>query len=585
MTKRRQWVASAVAICLRTPSSWSFNSAYSISRRQASTHRQPIFLFSSASQTDSNDEPPLDQFQRSQRHLDDTTRSLLKRNEIGAWTPDRFDKAQQTMIAWSERPNRRSAGMVEQLLRRVVEEKIAGNKNASGLDMVTMYTALLQIWAKSGATGAAPRSEEILDTMQAAYEEEGDVSIKPDISAFNAVLLAYAQSRQADAPQQSMRVLQKLYDWNKQGKTDVMPNKESYAAVLKAYAKAGGQEAPSLVYKMILRMEKLSGEGFPAVKPDYLCHNVYLSALLDAITRGTVPAPQGAQRAEGYLHHMMASESEDAKPDIWSFNIVISAWSKSGAGEMTERAEGLLGHLENYHEVSGGSEKTRPNTNTYNCLIACYSRSTLQDKAQRAHMVLGRMKMMVEKGAGPDVVTYNSVMNAYAKSRGRNSPQKVEELLRELYEVYEATGNPQLQPNSRSFNTCVDAWAKSNLPNSAERILDWIECMQKSVASGRGSIRPNKWTYNAYLQALSKSGKSTIGQTAEDVLDQMEQLVAKGGIQLKPDVLTFTNVIHCLAVSGADNSLERAFAILSRMEDLHSAGYGDVRPNAYTYNW
>ena len=175
-------------------------------------------------------------------------------------------------------------------------------------------------------------------------------------------------------------------------------------------------------------------------------------------------------------------------------------------------------------------------------------------------------------------------MNAYAKSRGSNSPQKVEELLRELYDVYETTGDKRLQPTSCSFNTCVDSWAKSDLPNSAERILDWIECMQKSVANGRNSIRPNKWTYNSYLQALGKSGKTTIGQTAEDVLEQMEKLGAKGGIQVKPDVLTFTNVIHCLAVSGADNSLERAFAILSRMEDLHAAGYGDVRPNAYTYN-
>jgi hypothetical protein len=584
MAKGRQWVALAVAICLLTPSSWSFNSPYSIPRRRVSTHRQTIFLFSSASQTDadSNGEPPLDQFRLSQYHLEDTTSSLLKRNEIGTWTPDRFDKAQQTMIAWSERPNRRSAVTVERLLRRVVEEKIAGNKNALGLDMVTMYTALLQIWAKSGATGAAPRSEEILDTMQAAYEEEGDVSIKPDISAFNAVLLAYAQSQRADAPQQSMRVLQKLYDWNKQGKTDVVPNKESYTVILKAYANAGGQEAPSLVYKMIVHMEKLSQEGFPAVKPDYHCHNVYLGALLVAITQGTVPAPQGAQRAEDYLQQMMANESEDAKPDTWSFNIVISAWSKSGA---TERAEGLLLQLRNYHGVSGGFEKTRPNTYTYNCLIACYGRSTLRDKAQRAHMVLDRMKTMVEKGSGPDVVTYNSVMNAYAKSRVSNSPQKVEELLRELVEVYETTGDSQLRPNSRSFNVCVDAWAKSNLPNSAERILDWIECMQKSVANGRNSIRPNKWTYNAYLQALGKSGKSNIGQTAEDVLEQMEKLVAKGGIQLKPDVYIYSNVIHCLAVSGADNSLERAFAILSRMEDLHAAGYGDVRPNAYTYNW
>jgi pentatricopeptide repeat protein len=228
---------------------------------------------------------------------------------------------------------------------------------------------------------------------------------------------------------------------------------------LRAYAYGGGTEAPLLVNKLLTRMEELSMKGFSSVKPDYTCHNVYLGALLGSITRDNLSGRKIVKQAEAYLQHMMASPDEDARPDAWSFNMVISAWSKSGDWEMTERAEALFSQLEAYHKASGYSEKTQPNTNTYNCRIACYSRSTMWDKAKRAHSVLERLKKMNEEGYDsalrPDAVTYNTVMNAYAKSKETNAPQKVEELLQEMHRLYEETGDRSLKPSSRSFNTCV----------------------------------------------------------------------------------------------------------------------------------
>jgi hypothetical protein len=361
------------------------------------------------------------------------------------------------MEAWSQRPNRKSSVILEKLLRRVVEEKISGNADAVGLDMTAMYTAVIRNWAKSGEKGAAQRAEEILDNMQSAYED-GDGSLKPNIETFNAVLLAYAQFQEDDAPQQAMRVLQKLHDLIHEGRTDVMPNTESYAAILRAYSAVGKKDAHILVLQLINRMEELSKEGFPSVRPDYKCHKVYIGALSRAITRGYVPGPEYAKKAESYLQEMMASPDENSRPDVYSFNMLISAWSNSGDWETTDRAEALLAQLEAYHVASGYSEKTEPNTNTYNCLIACYSRSTIQDKAERAHAVLERMKIMVEEGfesRRPDAVTYNTVMNAYAKSKQLDAPQQVESLLQEMYHLYETTGRRGLKPSSRTLNTCV----------------------------------------------------------------------------------------------------------------------------------
>lgn len=506
-------------------------------------------------------------------------------------TEEYFQEAQGLMIGWSHRHSRRAALMVERIIRRVIQAQESGIPLESSLDMCAMYTCAIRGWANSKERGpAAQRAEEILDTLQQCYTEGGRAEMKPEIEAFNLVLLAYARSGLNDAPQQALRVLGKLHDWYTSGATDIAPNKESYATVLRAYAKTGKPDAPEHVQRLLEHLERLADEeGYECVRPDYMCHGAYISALIDSMDRDFITPQEAATRADVYLHQLMASPYEEAKPDSWIFNLVLAAWSKSYTEDMVDRADQLMKLFEIYHEWSGRSEKTRPNTVSYNFLLAAYSRSSWPNQGEKAHAILQRMQQLVQSGnntaARPDAVTYNTVMSAYAKSRSKTAPYDVEELLREMHHLYEETQDPRMRPNCRSFNMCVNAWAKSAEPGAAARIMDWIVHMQANAErEGRRSLSPNKWTFNAFLQALAKSGEPTMGEEAQEVLDQMVEYYQKGWLELKPDVLTFTNVIHCIAVSGAEDALERSLAIVRRMEDLHSDGYGDVRPNAYTYN-
>jgi hypothetical protein len=299
--------------------------------------------------------------------------------------------------------------------------------------------------------------------MQAWYEA-GDGSVKPNVEVFNSVIHAYARSRTIDAPQQALRVFQKLQNLNTMGKTDVLPNQKSYAGILLAHANSGGLDAPKLVKRLLDRLDCLSGGAF---RPDYNCHNVYLSSLVGIMNYNCVPRAETAEKAEKYLKEMLESSDENERPDTWSFNIVLSALGKSDGKELASRAEALLAALEAYHDETGRSEKTQPNANTFNNLITCYSRSTRRDKAQLARAVLEKMKKLSKQGieaCRPDHVTYNSVMSAYAKSREPDGPQKVEGLLWELHHLYETTGDRCLKPSSRSFNTCVSIFLLPTRP-------------------------------------------------------------------------------------------------------------------------
>lgn len=509
-------------------------------------------------------------------------------NREGSWNATDFEEVEWSIFSWSHWHTKRSALMVERLVRRVVEEQKLENPFADTVDMTAFYNILIETWANSGEIGGPERAEEILDYMQEVYEENTSwdpLFCGPEVTAFNSVILSYARSGRPDAQSQALRVLKKLYDLHKEGRTMVSPNKETYAAVLKAFARKATPDAPKRVLNLLDHMNVLSRE-YPSVKPDFNCHNAYLSALIESSNRGFSTDLEAAKLSNKYLNRMLCATPEE-QPDTWSFNMVLSTWSRTGSYEMVSRAEELVAQLEDYSAECGFSEKTRPNSNTYNILISCYGRSSLTDKAEKAHNVLLKMQRLYESGentsARPDTITYNSVMNAYAKSRSKDAPQQVEKLLEEMQKIA-SEGDGFVKPNSRSFNTALDAWAKSRLPGSASHILKWIRKMQNDCKTGKSNIQPNKWTYNAFLQALAKTGSPTMAEDAEKILKEMNDLAESGSIDLRPDVLTMTNVIHCVALSGRDDSVEKAIAILNEMEEMHSSGSGNVRPNIFTYN-
>lgn len=351
--------------------------------------------------------------------LEERTRRLLYASPPWS-TAETFEEAQDAIIGWSHRHSRKAALMVERLIRRVVQEQIlvvevdkavadSSSSSPSVVDMSLMYTAAIRGWTNSGERGAAAqRAEDILDAMQQRYMDGVD-GIKPEIEAYNLVLMAYARSELLEAPQKALKVLEKLHEWNASGATDIAPNKESYATVLKAFAKTGKPDAPFHVKRLLEHLEGLAqDEGFKSVRPDYMCHGAYVSALIDAMDRDHITGEEAAIEAEAYVYELLASPYEDARPDAWIFTMVLAAWSKSGSKDMCERAESLLQVFEDYYERSGRSEKTRPNTVSYNFMLACYSRSSLLGNGERAHKLLRKMASGNNTFARPDLVSYNS---------------------------------------------------------------------------------------------------------------------------------------------------------------------------------
>jgi hypothetical protein len=170
------------------------------------------------------------------RTISETTWQLLNETAIGSWNRSDFEVMEMIIESMSSqshsRQSKRAALIVERFLHRIVQEQMAENPYADCVDMTALYTNLIDQWANCGDAGGAERAEDILDYFQSIYEE-GDsydpLLCGPSLQSFNSVIGAYARSGRSDAPQQAIRVLTKLYEWNKEGRANAAPNQESFA--------------------------------------------------------------------------------------------------------------------------------------------------------------------------------------------------------------------------------------------------------------------------------------------------------------------------------------------------------------------
>jgi Cdc6-like AAA superfamily ATPase len=74
-------------------------------------------------------------------------------------------------------------------------------------------------------------------------------------------------------------------------------------------------------------------------------------------------------------------------------------------------------------------------------------------------------------------------------------------------------------------NTCIDAWAKSGLPEAARKAEAILRKAGELAAStGREEMHPNTVTYNAVLDAWAKSNEKIAPEHAEAILNHMSEL-------------------------------------------------------------
>jgi hypothetical protein len=178
------------------------------------------------------------------------------------------------------------------------------------------------------------------------------------------------------------------------------------------------------------------------------------------------------------------------------------------------------------------------------------------DSPRRAMALLERMERLYESGklvgAKPDIVSYNSVLDALAKSGGgRESARLAEEMLDDLEELYNSR---RQRRRNRSAGGGGGGLGGSIVGTASS--LD---------------IRPDVYSYNIVIGAWANCGYAN---RAVSLLDRMTRQANKGRTSLRPDATTYNSVLHAWSQSSDRNAAVKALGLLEIMLRLRESGGG-----------
>ncbi|KAK7255360.1 hypothetical protein RIF29_28769 [Crotalaria pallida] len=213
----------------------------------------------------------------------------------------------------------------------------------------------------------------------------------------------------------------------------------------------------------------------------------------------------------------------------------------------------------------------------YNAMMGVYARSGRFDKVKEM------LDVMRERGCEPDLVSFNTLINARMKSgamvpnlamqllnevrRSRVRPDIItyntlisgcsrESNLEEAIAIFDDMVNNNCQPDLWTYNAMISVYGRCGHSNKAEELFRELE--------SKGFF-PDAVTYNSLLNAFSKEGNT------EKVRDICEEMVKMG---FGRDEMTYNTIMHMYGKQGRHDQA------LQLYRDMKSSGRN---PDAVTY--
>ena len=318
---------------------------------------------------------------------------------------------------------------------------------------VSTFNFLIDGWAFSKESDAADQAMRLLDRMEDLYHQSPGLRICPDVRSYTKVINALSRSKRPDAGELAESILNKMEYISSNGENvGAKPNTHTYTAAIEAWTNSGCEKAPVKTEELLNKMIQRYRSGDPDVVPNARSFNAAISA------HAKCDAPGAARHAEHLLDQMdglYMSGLQEAKPNSFNYNSLISAWANCDDEGSAQRAEEVLGRMEQCYAY--GDVTCKPTTVSFNAVIDAYAKSGLPDAAERAEDVLIRMEKLqqTEGDVKPNTRSFNSVMNAWAKSGREDAALKAQDLLEYMQRLYEE-GNGAVRPDAHSFCTVIN---------------------------------------------------------------------------------------------------------------------------------
>lgn len=373
--------------------------------------------------------------------------------------------------------------LAEQTLKRIIQMYQQSGGDEEIKPTVITYTEVIDSYARSKKRNAAEQAERILlEMMEKAEDPSGNDVVVPTSITCDVVINAWAKRGTREGAQRAEHVLEKMEYLRTMGKTEIQPSRYSFATVISAWAKSGSrtegaERAQYILERMIEFKNKIvltdgkDDEYAKRLTPDTVVYN----SCIDAWARSR--DPRAGTKAEEILN-MMELESQSGvdncvTPDSITYNSVINCYANSRHVSAAKSAEKILKKMENaaksFDDGTWQGSRVAPNTRTYNQVLKCYATSNLPGAPQRADSILKYMLVSNNKEIKPDVISFATCLDVWAKSKEKGKAEKSYALVEKLVQLYKLSGNEKLKPTTMIFNTVLNCCAFSAYTDDEEK--------------------------------------------------------------------------------------------------------------------
>ena len=177
---------------------------------------------------------------------------------------------------------------------------------------------------------------------------------------------------------------------------------------------------------------------------------------IDAWAKSRVAdSPQAAERL---LKIML--DSDEIQPDSISYGCVLEAWAQTGTEESLSKVKQIFDHMQSLYD---DGKQIKPTIRNLNAIVFAHARIVSHFATSKGNHSAKAMKYataaqdlldeMTEKfhetgdfDFAPDVTTYTSVIDAFARCGSYEATKQAEQLLDRLKHLYDKTKKPQLRP-------------------------------------------------------------------------------------------------------------------------------------------
>ena len=210
-------------------------------------------------------------------------------------------------------------------------------------------------------------------------------------------------------------------------KPELRPTVVTFGTVIHALAKSGSPALAKKAEGWLRRLQQLHDAGWPEVAPNTVVYT--------QVIRGWASVGQ-AERAEALLQEMYRDSvlhgNEKVLPSLWTFNTVLTAWSKSNDPQCVSHAETLLHEMVEFSKDKKGPIQLTPDMISYNCMLSTIARRRKHpDALEKAEFWMEALLKFsktakTKKNAVPTRFTYNVLFNIIAATDIPNKAERAQ---------------------------------------------------------------------------------------------------------------------------------------------------------------